>query len=89
MQVIQYYVILAPMELSTAKLTSKSQASVPAAVRERLGLKPGDVIAFELTDDGQVQLRKAHSLDTAFAAAVGSTLSEWDSDEDEQAYGSL
>lgn len=77
------------MKISTAKLTSKSQASVPVAVRERLGLKPGDFIAYELDDDGEVRLRKARPVDHAFASAVGATLTEWGSDEDERAYADL
>lgn len=77
------------MRISTAKLTSKSQASIPVAVRERLGLKPGDFIAYELSDDGDVRLRKARPVDYAFASAVAAALTEWGSDADEQAYADL
>jgi len=33
-------------------LTSKGQTTVPKAVRERLGLKPGDRLEFVVQDDG-------------------------------------
>lgn len=37
-------------------ITSKGQATIPKAVRERLGLKPGDRIKFFLHPDGCVVL---------------------------------
>ena len=40
--------------MSTAKLTSKGQTTIPIDVRRRLGLKPGDKIRFVLEDDGRV-----------------------------------
>jgi AbrB family looped-hinge helix DNA binding protein len=39
------------------KLTSKCQVTVPKAVREKLGLKPGDEIEF-VEDRGQFEVRK-------------------------------
>lgn len=77
------------MQLATAKLTSKAQASIPTRVRKRLGLKPGDTVAYELTEDGSITLRKATPIDMAFATAVGETLTEWTGDADEQAYANL
>ena len=40
--------------MPAAKLTSKGQITVPKAVREALGVHPGDRIAFRLFDDGTV-----------------------------------
>ena len=77
------------MEIATAKLTSKSQASIPAKIRKQLGLKPGDTIAYELSEDGSVALRKAQPLDLAYSAALGETLSEWAGEVDEQDYAGL
>jgi AbrB family looped-hinge helix DNA binding protein len=37
-------------------LTSKGQATIPKAIREHLGLKPGDRIKFFLHPDGSVVL---------------------------------
>lgn len=39
------------------KLTSKSQVTIPKAVRERLGLRPGDEIEF-VEDDGGFRVQK-------------------------------
>jgi antitoxin PrlF len=68
-----------------SKVSVKSQTVIPRAVRERLGLKPGDVLRYQMTDDG-VLLDKApvNDGDDPFA-----TFSEWSNEADEKAYGSL
>jgi AbrB family looped-hinge helix DNA binding protein len=40
-------------------LTVKGQVTIPKPVRDRLGLKPGDEVAFEPGPDGGVMIRKA------------------------------
>lgn len=40
-------------------ITTKGQVTIPKPVRERLGVKPGDKIAFELTEDGRVLIERA------------------------------
>jgi AbrB family looped-hinge helix DNA binding protein len=75
--------------LSVSKLTSKSQATIPGRVRQKLGLKPGDSVAFKFSA-GQVYLQKARPMDHALAGAVGETLQdEWHSANDERAYRDL
>lgn len=71
-----------------SRLTSKYQATVPAAVRESLGLKAGDALLFEITPDGVV-LSKATEQDLEFARSLTGTLSEWSSAADEDAYRDL
>ena len=44
---------------------------------------------FEVSDSGAVILRKWTPIDLEFARAVESTLSEWASDEDDEAYHEL
>ena len=43
--------------LSTAKVTSKGQITIPKAVREKLNLQPGDKVRFEIEDDGAARMR--------------------------------
>jgi antitoxin PrlF len=74
---------------AVSKLTSKYQTTIPAPVREALLLEKGDSLAFEVGDDGCVTVRKAVPLDVAFERALGATLSEWESDEDDEAYRDL
>ena len=43
----------------TSTISTKGQVTVPKAVRDKLGLRPGVLVEFELTPDG-VLLRKGH-----------------------------
>ena len=72
-----------------SRLTSKYQTTIPGAVREVLGLDKGDSLAFEIGNDGAVTVRKATPLDLEFARALQPLLSEWASEEDQEAYGGL
>ncbi|MGH9416319.1 MAG: AbrB/MazE/SpoVT family DNA-binding domain-containing protein [Terriglobales bacterium] len=75
--------------LASSRLTSKSQTTVPLAVRRRLGLKSGDAVLFEEFAGGTVCLRRAEPLDLEYLKAIEGTLSEWNAEHDEQAYGDL
>ena len=76
------------MQTATSKLTRKFQATVPEVVRKKLKLNAGDVIAFEIEDE-IIKLRKARPIDIEFSSALVPTLSEWESENDEEAYNDL
>ena len=76
------------MQTAISKLTKKYQATVPKAVRKKLKLIGGDVIAFEIDKD-IIKLRKATPIDIEFSSALVPTLSEWESQNDEEAYNDL
>ena len=67
----------------TSKLTSKAQTTVPQPVRAALGLKPGDLLWYELVQ-GQVKSPATPGRDDPFGA-----FDEWRSPADEKAYGQL
>ena len=71
-----------------SKVTSKYQATIPLAVRRKLGLNPGDAVVFEIEND-TVKVRRATLLDREYAKALEGTLTEWLSKEDEEAYRGL
>ena len=71
-----------------SKLTSKYQATIPSEVREKLDLHSGDKIGFEIIQD-KVYLVKIRPFDLEYHQALESTLSEWDSEEDDEAYNDL
>ena len=76
------------MQTAISKLTKKYQATVPKPVRKKLNLNAGDVIVFEIEDDA-IKLRKARPVDIEFCSALVPTLSEWESQNDEEAYNDL
>lgn len=45
-----------------SKVSQKGQVTIPVEIREQLGIRPGDEVTFQETDDGYV-LRKAPSGD--------------------------
>ena len=47
------------MEVSTARLTSKGQLTVPKEIREYLGLNRGDRLEFRRGSDGRVWVEAA------------------------------
>lgn len=71
-----------------SRLTSKFQATIPLAVRRKLGLKPGDAVVFEIEND-VITVRRATALDKEYAKSLEGTLTEWLSKEDEEAYRGL
>lgn len=68
--------------MTTSKLTSKGQTTIPQAVRDALRVGPGDELAYAI-EVGRVILTKASTrgLEDPFA-----TFSEWASDNDTRAY---
>jgi AbrB family looped-hinge helix DNA binding protein len=54
------------MFISNAKLTSKGQITLPAAIRKHLGAARGDTVVFELID-GRMVIRKGKSVEGYFS----------------------
>ena len=44
--------------MHSSKITTKGQVTIPQKLRKLLGVRPGDKIAFEAGDDGQVTIKK-------------------------------
>lgn len=52
--------------MQSSTLTSKGQVTIPAALRKRLGLHPGDRVGF-IVEDGAIRLvRRESRIDAAF-----------------------
>lgn len=71
--------------LAKSRLSSRAQTVIPREVRERLGLRPGDVIAFE-EQHGEIVVRpwREPAREDPFAV-----FHEWASTEDDEAYADL
>lgn len=75
--------------MKSSKLTTKYQATIPKEIRNLLKLKPGDEISFAVTSDNTVIIKKTKQFDKAYIQALNSTLSEWESEYDEEDYRHL
>jgi antitoxin PrlF len=77
--------------IAESSVTQKYQATIPLRVREQLDIQAGDKIVFERQDDETIIIKKKQSsgVDWDYLHAVEETLSEWNSPEDEAAYGDL
>ena len=69
-----------------SRITSKSQVTLPRAVRSALGLRPGDEIVWEIDGDSAV-VSRAGSPDM-FVGNL-STFTEWDTQADREAFRDL
>jgi AbrB family looped-hinge helix DNA binding protein len=73
-----------------SKLTSKCQVTIPKEVRQRLRVKAGDVLGYEFRDNGTVAILKVEPFDGGWHRTLSGTLAdEWNSAEDEKAFGDL
>jgi len=43
--------------MTIARITTKGQVTIPAQVRKTLGLKEGDTLVFEVTDQHEARIR--------------------------------
>ena len=75
------------MEMSS--VTEKGQATIPASIRKRLGIKKGDKVSFRI-ERGKAILQKVDPVDWGYLKMVGQTLKEeWMSPEDCEAFDDL
>jgi antitoxin PrlF len=54
-----------------AKLTSKGQITIPAPVREALGLKSGEKVVFLAGENGEFRLRRVGSIMEKYGCLAG------------------
>lgn len=76
------------VDVHVSRVSSKGQVTLPKKVREAIGVRSGDLVAYEVSK-GVVTLRRGEPLDLAFHAALEPTLAEWASPEDDEAFRDL
>ncbi len=83
------------MSVHIARMTSKAQATVPKAVREALGVRPGDQVAYRVEPDRVTVERVATDEElwkrarAAWEPSWASFAEDWLSPEDCEAYDGL
>jgi bifunctional DNA-binding transcriptional regulator/antitoxin component of YhaV-PrlF toxin-antitoxin module len=75
--------------LAIAKITAKGQTTIPQDIRTALKVSSGDLIAWEVGDNGTATVRRVQPMDIEYMRAVEGTLSEWGSVADDESYGQL
>jgi len=63
-------------------ISQKGQTTIPIEVRKKLRVKEGDIIEYEI-EGSAVHIRKVQTIDTRWAHAIESTLTEWSGDRDD------
>jgi AbrB family looped-hinge helix DNA binding protein len=72
-----------------AKVTAKGQTTIPRGIRDALHVAAGDFLAWDVERDGVVRVRRVEPVDVEYLKALETSLTEWSSPEDEEAYGGL
>jgi antitoxin PrlF len=75
------------MEL--ARVTAKGQATIPKRIREAANIQEGDILAFDLDSNNRIIIKRVVPSADAELSALQSTLSEWSSAQDEEAWRDL
>lgn len=75
--------------LAIAKITAKGQTTIPKDIRAALHVAPGDLIAWEVGEDGTATVRRVQPMEIEYARALEGTLGEWAGAADEEAYRDL
>ena len=74
--------------MKVSRISTKGQITIPKKIRETIGVKPGDLVAYEI-DKGVVTLKRVEPFDFALHTALSETLDEWASSEDDNAFKNL
>ncbi|OGT35262.1 MAG: hypothetical protein A3F11_11230 [Gammaproteobacteria bacterium RIFCSPHIGHO2_12_FULL_37_14] len=80
--------------MSYSKVTSKFQTTIPKEIRKTLNISVGDLVIFETRKDGSVVIKKLASKKTDideydYLKLIESSLSEWNSKEDDECFKHL
>lgn len=70
------------------KVSKEGEARIPGEVLERLGIKAGDMLGFEVEDDRLV-LRRIEPLDAGFLKLASESFADWDAPEADEAFRDL
>ena len=79
--IVRKYIITF-MKTLTSTVSQKGQTTIPQTVREKLGVKEGDILEYEV-EGAAVRIRKMEKIDTEWARALESTLTEWTGESDD------
>jgi bifunctional DNA-binding transcriptional regulator/antitoxin component of YhaV-PrlF toxin-antitoxin module len=65
------------------------RVTIPKQIRSVLGIEPGDFVEYAIRADNVVTLKRVERFDVEFHQALESTLDEWQTAEEEEAFRDL
>ena len=71
-----------------SKVTAKGTTKIPAFVRKKLGLNPGDFVKFKIAGN-TVTLTKVDRLNAPFSKLADEIFADWNGAADEEAFRDL
>jgi len=71
-----------------SRMDCRGRVTIPKRIRESVGIRPGDLLAFERIGK-ELRVRRVSPDSDEYLHAVGETMSEWSSKEDESAWRDL
>ena len=74
--------------MKLSRISSKGQVTIPKAVREFLGVNPGDLIMYVVQNE-KVVLRPVRSVGEIAEDSLCATLTEWHSVQDDEVFRDL
>ncbi|MEE8583897.1 MAG: AbrB/MazE/SpoVT family DNA-binding domain-containing protein [Acidobacteriota bacterium] len=74
--------------MAVSKISRKGQITIPKEIRESIGVEAGDFVGYQTQGD-KVLLMRVEPFDAAFHQALSSTMEEWASPQDEEAFRDL
>lgn len=77
-----------PAIFHVSKVTTKGQTTIPAKVRQHLGVQSGDAVIFTI-EDGRVTLKRVERLDAGFLKLATESFSDWNAPEADEAFRDL
>ena len=75
--------------IAIVKISTGGQTIIPPEVCAALRVGAGDVLTWEVNEDGSALVRRGQALDFDYLKSVEASLGEWSSPEDEEAYRDL
>lgn len=63
------------------KVTDRGQVTIPKGLRDRLGIRPGEILEFDEGADGVIEVRKTETARSALDAAYGALPLDRSTDE--------
>lgn len=73
MLIYAYSIIFSGANMPKTKVTSKFQITIPKEVREKVGVRPGEVVSVESVSDEEIIIRRFRRLKNPLKTLVGET----------------